>query len=69
MKKNQTTTGKNSKKRSSCSTITDSKKRLANAGSKHLTEGEKLQRLRDYAVHFRSPWALETPTVNDAVYG
>ncbi len=81
MKKNQTTTGKNSKKRSSCSTITDSKKRsscstitdskkrLANAGSKHLTEGEKLQRLRDYAVHFRSPWALETPTINDAVYG
>ena len=56
-KKNQTTTGK------------AGTKRLANAGSEHLTEGEKLQRLRDYAVHFRSPWALETPRVNDAVYG
>ena len=39
------------------------------AGNERMAEGEKLQRLRDYAVHFRSPWTLETPCVNDEIYG
>ena len=47
----------------------ESQKRPANARINRLTEGEKLQRSRDYAVHFRSPWELETPCINDAVYG
>lgn len=31
--------------------------------------GEKLQRERDYSVAWLNPWMLETPALNDAVYG
>lgn len=44
-------------------------KRPANDKHGCLAEGEKLQRNRDYTVHFFSPWDLRTPHVNDLVYG
>ena len=47
-----------------------SEKRLVgHAQLKCAREAERLQRARDYMVHFLNPWTLETPRVNDAIYG
>lgn len=58
MKKNQTTTGKTSGKSASRTSPTKAEK-----------SGAQLQRERDFTVRWLDPWALETPTVNDLLYG
>ena len=82
MKKNQTATGKNPKKASSSPRVTDPKKASSRtcptdpgkASSRTRPtdpgkSGAQLQRERDFTVRWVDPWALETPHLNDLVYG
>ena len=46
------------------------KKRSVQHGElKPQTDGERAQRERDFSIRWLNPWMLETPRLNDAVYG
>ena len=68
--KNRKAGGKPSKKPIGRTCPTDPKKPIGRTcPTDQKCKGAQAQRKRDFTVTWIDPWALETPTINDAIYG